>query len=169
MTHFVKINEKKTLLRDISELSNPEKIEEAKKVLSFDDEEDFKLGKRLLEAAQEDSEAKIGLAIILRKKRKFSLPDNKKSKEYLIDAYFKQNNQKALIPLISYFGEKKEIQKRLDLSKAKDYLRENLNRFKEIITSDNNLKIKKKRPFLEDFIRKTNNLFIEKDVGNLKK
>lgn len=149
MTSLTKNKQKTTFLRDISELSNAEKIEEAKKILSFNDEENFKLGKRLLEAAQEDSEAKIGLAIILHKRRKFSLPNLGMSRDYIEYAYFVQLNPRAFIPLINYFGYEPRIYKQLDLDETKEHL-------EQFYKFDN------KNKFLQNCIQSVNSLIEQK-------
>ena len=77
------IYRKKTFPKEYSSLSNQKKVNLAKKILNFHHKEKFNLAKRLLEEADEDSEAKLGLAIIYGKERPFSSFKPWKSKIYL--------------------------------------------------------------------------------------
>ena len=120
------IYRKKTFPKEYSSLSNQEKVNLAKKILNFHHKEKFNLAKRLLEEADEDSEAKLGLAIIHGKERLFSSFKPWKSKIYLMEAYFQQHNLNTLLLLIDYFGHEADILEESDFIKAQKYIQKGL-------------------------------------------
>lgn len=124
---------KKSNLKEYLKSKNLAKVKKAKKILKFNNEKDFHLVKRLLEEAQDNPEAKVGLAIIYYRGYGFIKKDLLKSKNLLIEAIAQENKKSSLL-LFYYFGHEQEVRQRLGLVQE-----ENLIKFKNCIQKELNV------------------------------